>query len=40
VDYNRTGDSLQLDIAALPKGSYVLRVEMDGEVGTSRFVKE
>jgi hypothetical protein len=40
VDYNRTGEHLKLDIAALPKGSYVLRVQVDGDVGTARFVKK
>jgi hypothetical protein len=40
MDYNRTGDSLQLNIAALPKGSYVLRMQVGEDMGTVRFVKE
>lgn len=39
VDYSRAGDRQQLDIVELPQGSYVLRVQMGGNVGSARFVK-
>lgn len=39
--YTRTGsDRMELDMTALPKGTYVLQVVADGEVGTSKVVKE
>ena len=36
----RSTDHFELDMRALPKGTYLLQVIADGEVGTSRIVKE
>ncbi len=41
MPYRRNSrDRFELDMAALPRGTYLLRVVADGEVGTAKVVKE